>query len=246
VSLILAAILGLAGCAPDVATLQQRLEPHARVQRPQGPGPFPAILLVPGCEGIVPARTQRAAELVGRGYLVVFVDYLSARGLQTSCRDEVSPDEVGRDVRAVSAYVRGRSDVRSRAVGAVGWSLGGSGVLASLVGAEWDRQQPIDAAVAFYPFCRGLRPWRTTVPTLVLLAGRDDIAPPAYCEDLVGRSPGRVQIHTFPEARHAFDMSDLPSVAPSPAFPRRTVGFDAEAAREAWSEVLEHFQVRLP
>jgi dienelactone hydrolase len=107
-------------------------------------------------------------------------------------------------------------------------------------------QPPLDAAVAFYPLCRGLRPWRTNVPTLVLLAGLDDIAPPAYCTDLIGRSAGRVQVHTFPEARHSFDMSDLPPVAPSRAFARQTVGFHAEAARQAWSEVLEHFRVRLP
>jgi dienelactone hydrolase len=222
VSLVLAALLGLAGCVPDVATLQTRLEPHYRIQRPQGPGPFPAILLVPGCEGIAPSRSQTAGELVSHGYIVVFVDYLSARGLHTGCRDEVSPDDVGRDIRAVSTHVRSLSDVRARAVGAVGWSLGGSGVLASLVGAEWDRQPPLDAAVAFYPLCRGLRPLRTTVPTLLLLAGLDDIAPLAYCKDLIGRSAGRVQVHTFPE------------------------GFHAEVDRQAWSEVLEHFRVRLP
>jgi dienelactone hydrolase len=243
---ILAAALGLVGCAPDLATLQKRLEPHYRIQRPQSSGPSPAVLLVPGCEGIVPARVQMAGELVRRGYIVVFVDYLAARGLQTACAGEVTPAEVARDIGAVSAYLRTLPAVRSRAVAAIGWSLGGSGVLATLPGAEWERQPALDAAVAFYPVCRGLQRWRATIPTLVLLAGLDDIAPPASCEDLVGRSPGRNQVLTFPDARHSFDMPDLPASAPSRAFPGRTVGFHAEAARQAWGEVLAHLQTRLP
>ena len=182
---------------------------------------------------------------MSRGYIVVFVDYLAARGLQTACSGEVGPDDVARAIRAVSTHVRSLADVREGAVAAIGWSLGGSGVLVTLVGAEWDRQPALDAAVAFYPVCRGLQRWRSTVPTLVLLAGLDDIAPPAYCEDLVGRSPGRIQVHTFPDARHSFDVPDLPASAPGRAFPGRTVGFHAEAAREAWAEVLAHLQTRL-
>lgn len=246
VVLVLVAVLGLAACVPDVATLQTRLAPHYRLQRPQGPGPFAALLLVPGCGGITAARLERAEELVRRGYLVVFVDYLSARGLETACRGEVSPGDVAGDIRATSAHLRSRPDVRSRAIGAVGWSLGGAGVLTTLVGAEMDRQPPVDAAVAFYPVCRGLHPWKINVPTLVLLAGRDDIAPPALCEDLIVRGAGRVEIRMYPEARHSFDMTDLPPPAPSRAFPGRTVGFDADAARRAWDDVLTHFEVRLP
>jgi dienelactone hydrolase len=228
---ILAAVLVLGGCAADEPSAPKSLEPHYRIQRPQTAGPFAAILLVPGCRGVTPARLETAVELVSRGYLVAFVDYLAARGRSGPCASGVSAGDVARDIRAVSAHVRSRSDVRPGAVGVIGWSLGGAGVLASLVGVEFDRQPPFDAAVAFYPVCRGLLPWKTNVPTLLLLAGRDVIAPPAHCEDVVLRSAGRVQIHTFAGARHAFDTPD---------------DLDAEAAREAWSEALMHFKTRLP
>lgn len=79
-------LVNVTGCAADMATLQKRLEPHYRAQRPQGIGPFPAILLVPGCGGISSARVKTAEQLVDRGYAVVFVDYISSRGLQTACR----------------------------------------------------------------------------------------------------------------------------------------------------------------
>jgi len=228
---ILAVVLGLVGCAADEPSAPKRLEPQHRILRPQTSGPFAAILLVPGCRGVTPARLQTAGELVSRGYLVALVDYLATRSRAGPCASEVSAGDVARDIRAVSAHIRSLSDVRPGAVGVIGWSLGGAGVLASLVGTEFDRQPPFDAAVAFYPVCRGLLPWKTNVPTLLLLAGRDVIAPPAYCEDVVVRSAGRVRIHTYAEARHAFDTPD---------------DFDAEAAREAWSEALMHFQARLP
>ena len=227
----LAFVLGLVGCGADVTSAQKGLEPHYRIQRPQAPGPFAAILLVPDCRGVTPALAQTAGELLSRRYLVAFVDYLADRGRPGACAGEVSAGDVARDIRAVSARVRSLSDVRAGAVGVIGWALGGAGVLASLIGVEFDRQPPFDAAVVFYPDCRGLSPWKTNVPTLLLLAGRDDVAPPSYCEDVVVRSAGRVRIHTYAEARHAFDTPD---------------DFHAEAAREAWSEVLTHFHVRLP
>ena len=228
---ILAVALAVAGCAADATSAQKRLEPHYRMERPPGRGPFRALLLVPDCRGVTPAGMQTAADLVSRGYLVAFVDYVAARDRQTACGGELAPAEVARDIRAVSAHVRSLSDVRPGAIGVIGWSLGGAGVLASLPGTEFDRQPPFDAAVAFYPDCRGLSPWKTNVPTLLVLAGRDRSAPPAYCEDVAVRSAGRVQIQIYPEAAHAFDTPDA---------------FDAAAAREAWGEVLTHFDVRLP
>lgn len=247
VLLMLGVLVGLSGCATDMATLQKRLEPHYRAQRPAGPGPFAAILLVPGCGGIAPARVKTAEELMRQGYVVVFVDYLSARGLQTACRGEVTPDEIARDIHAASAHIGTLPYVRSGALGVVGWSLGGGGVLASLVGSGKDPQPPFKAAAAFYPVCRGLQPWKTRVPVLVLLAGLDDIAPPAACQELV-RDVGSaqpVEVRTYPEARHSFDMSDLPPMMPSRAFPGRTAGYHAEAARQAWSEVLAQFNRQL-
>jgi dienelactone hydrolase len=237
----------LPACATDPATLQKRLEPHYRAQRPEGPGPFPAVLLVPGCGGISPGRVESAKQLVGRGYAVVFVDYISSRGLQAACGGQVRPDEVADDIRAVSGQVRTLSYIRQNGLGVVGWSLGGAGVLASLGG--WrDQEQPwFNAAAAFYPPCAALRPWRSTISTLVLLAGLDDIAPPGPCQDLVRsiRSGPPIEVRMYSDARHSFDSSDLAPLVPSRAFPGRTAGYHAEAARQAWSEILALFDREL-
>jgi dienelactone hydrolase len=56
---------------------------------------------------------------------VVFVDYLSARGLP-NCRGSgaVNAVEVGRDVLAVARYLQGQRYVKASQIAAVGWSLG--------------------------------------------------------------------------------------------------------------------------
>jgi dienelactone hydrolase len=245
-SLALALVIGLTGCAADIPTLQKRLEPHYRLDRPQGQGPFAAVLLVPGCGGISPARLQTARQLVKDGYVVAFVDYLGSRGLQTACRGEVRVDEVVQDIRAASAHVRSLPYVRPTGVGAVGWSFGGGGVLASLAASAPD-QAPFNAAAAFYPVCAGLQPWKSNVPVLLLLGGQDDIAPAAPCQTLVrGAGPAApVVVHMYPNARHSFDMSDLPPMAPSRAFAGKTVGYDAEATRQAWAHVATQFDRQL-
>jgi dienelactone hydrolase len=180
------------------------------------------------------------------GYAVVFVDYIASRGLRSACRGEVTVDEVAQDIRAVSAHLRSLPYIRPTGLGAIGWSWGGAGVLASLAASGQD-QPPFNAAAAFYPVCVGLRMWKANVPVLLLLGARDDIAPPAPCQELA-RSVGPaapVVVHMYPNARHSFDSSNLPATAPSRAFPGKTVGYDVEAARQAWAQVAAQFDRHL-
>jgi dienelactone hydrolase len=92
------------------------------------------------------------------------------------------------------------------------------------------------AAAVIYPYCRDLRPWGSGQPVLVLLAGQDDVTPPRFCEELLTRVPNRnlVETRVYPEARHAFDVPTLPAVAPFSGDSRRTVGYNADAAAQAW------------
>ena len=123
------------------------------------------------------------------------------------------------------------------------WSLGGAGVLTGLAQSSKDMPPPFSIATAFYPVCSGLQPWKANFPLLILLAGLDGIAPPAVCDTLARSVPAGppVEVHTYPEARHSFDMSGLPAVMPSRAFAGKTAGYNAEAARQAWSGVLARF-----
>ena len=37
--------------AADIAEIQKNLEEHYTIKKPDGTGPFPAVMLVPGCSG---------------------------------------------------------------------------------------------------------------------------------------------------------------------------------------------------
>ena len=82
---------------------------HVRVLVPQGEGPFPTIVYVPGCSGVsfspetdegrpgdpgdpIFRRHNRVKteELRAKGFLVLVVDYLTVLNLPNACSGEVS------------------------------------------------------------------------------------------------------------------------------------------------------------
>ena len=72
-----------------------------RVLSPSGNGPYPVVLLVPGCPGFAVTNgvnfyEERAAELQAAGYAVVFVDYI-LKHLQINCA-HINQAEIAQDV----------------------------------------------------------------------------------------------------------------------------------------------------
>ncbi|MDP2601069.1 MAG: dienelactone hydrolase family protein [Deltaproteobacteria bacterium] len=171
-----------------VAHAQSKLEPCYNLLRPDGPGPFPALMLVPGSPGIVGNRSQQAEQLKEQSYVVVFVDYLSARGVPTGSGDQVPRQDIVKDIQATQSYLRGLSFVDPSRIGAVGWSRGAASLLQALAEAH-EKQPPFKAAAVFYPSCRGIQPWAAKVPILMLLGADDDAAPPEHCQELAKKLP---------------------------------------------------------
>ncbi|MGE5303778.1 MAG: dienelactone hydrolase family protein [Alphaproteobacteria bacterium] len=228
------------------ATAQSKLEPYYHLLRPGGAGPFPALMLVPSCSGITSSRLSQAQELKGHGYVVIFVDYLSARGLENVCRGEVPGRDVARDMRDSARYLRSQPFVNPSQIGVIGWSGGAGAIIAALVGTQSNEEAPFRAAALFYPGCRGRRPWKVSVPVIMLLGGLDDVAPPQYCEKLVKDVPqgNPVEVHLYAEARHSFDRSDLRSLVQRPLL-GGTVGYNEPAATQAWEEVRKFLNTHL-
>jgi len=228
-----------------VAHAQSKLEPYYNLLRPDGPGPFPALMLVPGSPGIVGNRPQQAEQLKEQSYVVVFVDYLSARGVPTGSGDQVPRQDIVKDIQATQSYLRGLSFVDPSRIGAVGWSRGAASLLQALAEAH-ENQPPFKAAAVFYPSCRGIQSWATKVPILMLLGADDDAAPPEHCQELAKKLPNDFapKVHVYPEARHSFDRSDLPRYR-SRRVRGGSVGYNAKAAGEAWEEVRKFFQTQL-
>jgi len=238
-------LVALPGWSMEVSA-QSKLEPYYQLLRPEGAGPFPALMLVPSCSGINPSRQSQAQELKGQGYVVIFVDYLSARGLKSACRGEVPGRDVARDMRDSAYYLKSQPFVNGSQIGVIGWSGGAGAIIAALVETQLNEPAPFRAAALFYPGCRGRRPWKVNVPVIMLLGGSDDVAPPEYCQKLVTGVPqgSPLEVRLYPEARHSFDRSDLRSLVQRPLL-GGTAGYNEPAATQAWEEVRKFLNTHL-
>src|SRR6266436_8242751 len=169
----------LAGCASTstglsitTTTTNGALEQiPAELLKPDGPGPFPAVVIMHDCSGLGPrssgAPDRWAKELVTQGYVVVIPDSFTTRGHgagvctdPSPTRTEVNPFRRVRDAYAALAYVRTLPYVDGSRVGVMGGSHGGSTTLASMAAPEGDkdifaREKRVGfaAAVALYPGC---------------------------------------------------------------------------------------------
>jgi dienelactone hydrolase len=131
------------------------LEPiPAALFKPDGPGPFPAIVIMHDCSGIGPrssgAPERWARELMGPGYVVLIPDSFTTRahagGVCTNpapSRNEISPFGRVGDAYAALAYLRTLPYVDGTWVGLMGGSHGGTTTLASMVAPESDSARPI-------------------------------------------------------------------------------------------------------
>lgn len=207
-----------------------------RLLSPSGNALHPAILLVPGCSGFTASTgvnhyEDRATELQGSGYAVVFVDYVGRR-MQTNCA-HISQAETAADILEAAAWTREQPGIDTHRIFVIGWSYGGGGVLAALKAMPAD--PPIAKAVMYYPVCRGAGPWSAPVSGLMLLGGKDDVAYPSLCKPVSDGLPAdRLRVVTFPDARHGFDNRGLPEYADQAGAP----AYNAEAAKVSWADVM--------
>src|SRR6266550_4253968 len=81
-------IAGCAGTTPDmsITSTTSGVTAHipVTVSKPDGPGPFPAVVVMHDCSGVGPGSSgapgRWAKELVSRGYVVVMPDSFTPRG----------------------------------------------------------------------------------------------------------------------------------------------------------------------
>ena len=207
--------------------------------RPPGAGDArrPAVVALHGCGGMYSAlksrhddlsmRHQAMAELlVGEGYIVLFPDSFRVRGRDEICtvenrRRTITQTNRRLDTQGALAFLQARTDVAPDRIAVLGWSHGGSAVLAALN----DRQPAVEAwrdraptrpyfraGVAFYPGCieslRGKGGYAVAAPLRLFIAGSDDWTAPQPCIDLASRlseAGEPVKITVYPDTWHGFD-----------------------------------------
>ena len=197
--------------------------------RPEGQGPFPAVVGLHTCAGLhnsagrLGARYQDWGQRLAKdGFAVLLPDSNASRGIGSQCAVRSRTIRVDRermaDADAARVWLQTQSWVAADRVSLMGWS---SGAIAAL----WAvRVRPVpDAktgpdfrtAVALYPGCRrlGNAAWSARVPTLILIGRADDQASATACQQMVAGAKGRsarVAIHVYPGAHHDFDHPSRP------------------------------------
>ncbi|MBB4261739.1 MULTISPECIES: dienelactone hydrolase family protein [unclassified Bradyrhizobium] len=235
---------------------------HAQLYKPEGPGPFPAVVALHGCDGlsshsdpVLPRYRDWAERLLRAGNAVLLPDSYGSRELGPQCRVKEMHVKARRervtDVAASRAWLMKQSWVARDRVSLMGWANGASALLWAVrpQSAARDLAPDFRAAIAFYPDCRisaGLG-WSTRVPTLVLIGANDDVSSPPACRQMVEGAHGRsalARIVVYPDAYHDFDRANTPLHAAGgsndAAVPERGhLGTDAEARAESQKDVAQ-------
>lgn len=202
---------------------------NALVYRPDGPGPFPAVIGLHGCAGVNGAAETPTARyldwgqrLVRAGFVVLFPDSYGSRGLGSQCSVRSRSVRVDRervaDADATKLWLQGQSWIAPERISLLGWSNGAIATLWAVrprARAKSGKRPDFRSAVSFYPGCRRLNEtaWNARVPTLILIGGADDWTSPIDCEHMVegarGRS-ARISLIVYPGAYHDFDHPNRP------------------------------------
>ncbi len=238
-------LVKFASAAPP-AEVKVRSDPiQGYLTKPKGAGPFPAVVLLHSCLGLPAGRRSMADTFAGWGYVALFVDDFTTRGVKETCAvdfNEAVPDAYGG-----LAFLSRLPYVDPARIAAIGFSQGGDTALkiaSSRPPAASGRIDPVfKAAAALYPPCDNVANLRLEIPTLILVGAMDDVTPAADCERLAGRQPGSiVKLVVYLRARHGFDNPEFGDGA-------RLLGmwlaYDREAAQRSRAELRDFLAARV-
>jgi dienelactone hydrolase len=237
---------------------------HAQLYRPDGDGPFPVVIALHGCGGLVgrsePVQQRYrdwAEQLLKDGNAVLLPDSYGSRELGPQCRVKdrerhvLARRERVADIMASRQWLVQQPWAARNRISLMGWANGASALLWAVRPQLSSRNAEPDfrSAVAFYPDCRissGLG-WSARVPTLLLIGAKDDVSSPPACRQMVDGARGRsalARIVVYPGAYHDFDRPNLPlhtiAGTSDAALPDRGhLGSDPEARADSQKRVAE-------
>ena len=182
--------------------------------KPDGAGPFPAVVGLHGCAGMHDTTKQRLAdELVARGYVILLVDSYATRGIDHACTSSAFATFLTRrpDAYGALVFLARQTFVDPHRVAAVGFSAGAWVTLSVAETNSFELFVPpstlrFRAAAAFYPPCKqaGARP---EIPTLIFTGALDAWTPAADCSEKIaswGNDEPPVEFVVYPGAHHGF------------------------------------------
>lgn len=243
----------------------------------------PAVVALHGCGGMYSVAKSRRDELsirhramadllVAEGYAVLFPDSFRSRGRETICKEPNAGRTLTQahrrlDTLGALVYLQGRADITRNRIAVLGWSHGGSTVLATMnekarvvrIFRDGDPSASyFRSAIAFYPGCfdsvRAKEGYAPAAPLLLLVGGSDDWTSPRPCVALVDRlrrDRETASIVVYPDTYHGFDgPSSQPRLrldVPNGVHPGQgvTVAVNPPARENAYARVKAHFREAL-
>jgi dienelactone hydrolase len=179
--------------------------------RPEGAGPFPAVVILHSCAGFTThVTTDWPRYLKGLGYIVLSVDTFGSRGY------DHCPNPLWRDFYTWTTDAYGALDflaaqpyVDGSRVAVMGFSLGANVINGAIVPWRVRRSGGPDfkAAIAFYGRCDGIGSYPEGSIPLMEIAAENDPQHREACEVTARTTPGIV-LHVIPGAYHAFDAAE--------------------------------------
>lgn len=236
--LALAALVG--GTAHAANTVQdvtftngQGIALTGKLYQPAGSGSRPAVVLMHGCsgffsnsdktKGVMSLYDDWAKALNNQGYVALVVNSFTARGAdENQCGNgSAGTSEVNDrpyDSAAAAVFLSQLSTVNPAKIGVMGWSHGGSSVLAALDRLDIPGNELLKVGVSFYPGC-GLynafggiaaSTWKPAAPTLILHGGADPLYTGGNCAARVTNAKAlgaTVDMTAYVGAQHSFDQA---------------------------------------
>jgi len=201
-------------------------------------GRGPGVIVIQEWWGLVPHIEDVSRRFAKEGFVALAPDLYHGRIAK-------SPDEAGKlmmaldidcaetDLRGAVAYMKGQPAMTSKDLGVVGFCMGGQLALCAAA-----KNPDVAAAVDFYGIHPNVKldfkPMRAAV--LGFFAADDKSVPPVAVRELekqIRDSGKEVEMHIYPGTQHAFFNDTRPEV------------YDANAARDAWTRMLDFFRKRL-
>ena len=185
-----------------------------KLTKPQGDGPFPAVVFLHACQGPMPAYEEPWVErLTSWGYVTLRVDSFSPRGESSTCVKllAVPPSARAQDTHDAKSYLAGLPFVDSNKIAVMGSETGGWAALYAISKGTSieERKNPFRAAVAFYPLC-DVPEFDPEAPVLILIGEHSGFFPAEKCSALiaVGENAQKVTLKIYPGVYFSFDFKE--------------------------------------
>jgi len=198
-------------------------------------GKVPGVVVIQEWWGLVRHIEDVVERFAKEGFVAIAPDLY--HGKTTKSPDtagklvmEIDTDRAQKEIAGAGAYLLQRPECSSKTFGVVGFCMGGG-----LAKYEATKDANVGACVSFYGgYKKTPYDWDNLRAPLLLIVGEGDSkalvdGERKLAQDLKAKGKS-VTLKTYPNAQHAFFNDTRPEV------------HDAEASKDAWRLVIDHFR----